>query len=291
MVSATCTKLRLVCIGMRVARDLLHEVTNTFGRCKNILVGARAKRCLSTRMRTLVFVLLLAACGGSDNNGGGGDAGNKPADARVFLDAPPNVPAMITISGTALDNGANSSTPLAGATVSLLKVSDDSMLGTMTTGADGKYSFSVTTNGQVVDAYVKATKSGYAPAAAFPASPFEKDSPGTDSNLITSANFTGLQFISGQQPGKGFVVVGILDTSDMPVGGVKISSTPSGTYKYSDSNGNPTLNDSSADDGRGFFTNLTPGMVTISATKSGAVFKSHTVKAPADVFTSTVITE
>lgn len=243
-------------------------------------------------MRTLAFILVIAACGGSDNsNGGGGDAGNKPADARVFLDTPPNVPATITISGTALDNGANSSTPLAGAVVSLLKVSDETMLGTMTTAADGKYSFPVTTNGQVVDAYVMATKSGYAPAAAFPAAPFQKDSPGTDSNLVTSGNFTGLQFISGQQPGKGLVVVGILDASDMAVAGVKISSTPGGTYKYSDSNGTPTLNDSTADDGRGFFTNLTPGVVTISATKTGATFKSHTVKAAADVFTSTVITE
>jgi hypothetical protein len=32
-------------------------------------------------------------------------------------------------------------------------------------------------------------------------------------------------------------------------------------------------------------------MVTVSATKTGAVFKSHAIKAIADTFTSTVVTE
>ncbi|MEO6773339.1 MAG: hypothetical protein ABI467_09970 [Kofleriaceae bacterium] len=241
-------------------------------------------------MRTLAIVLLFAACGSSGN--GGEDGGNKPADARVFQDAPPNVPAMITIGGTALDNKASGPpVPLPGVAIALLRVSDDSMIATATSDAQGKYSMTVTTSGHVVDAYLEATISGYAPAAVFPAAPFQQDTPDADSNLITTANYAGLQFISGQQAGMGFVVVGILDANAMAVAGAKVSSTPAGVYKYSDSNGTPTGTTSTNTDGAAFFTNLAPGMVTISATKSGATFKSHAIKAAADTFTSSVLTE
>ena len=244
-------------------------------------------------MKTSIALILIAACGGGgsgNSTDGGGSGSNMPADARIFLDAPPTVPAMITISGTALDSGQSTSVPLAGATISLLKTSDDSVLATMTSAADGKYSLPVTTNGLVVDAYITASKSGYAPAAAFPAAPFEADTTTADSNLITSGNYTALTGFSGQQPGKGFAVVEILDSNQMPVAGAKVSSTPAGTYKYLQ-NSLPTGTTSTDTTGTAFCVNLTPGMVTLSATMSGAVFKSHAIKALPDTFTSTVVTE
>ena len=286
-----------------MARELLHEVTNTFGRCKNILVGERAKKCLSTRMRTLAIVLLVAACGGS-NNGGGTDAA-KSADAKVFMDAPPNVSQMITIGGTALASTNNGSTPLAGATVQLLKVSDDSVLGMATTGADGKYAFTVQTNGQVVDAYILAKAATYKNAAAFPAAPFQADTMTADSNMVTAGNYSALAGFTGQKscpdmcpdvPAMctdtcmGFAVVEILDANAMPVQGAVASSSPAGSYKYM-SNNIPVGTDSTDTDGTAFYVNIPPGMVTISATKSGAVFKSHPIKALKNTFTSTVITE
>jgi hypothetical protein len=243
-------------------------------------------------MKTSIALFLIAACGGGGGNStdGGGSGSNKPADARVFLDAPPTVPAMITISGTALDSGASTSVPLAGVAIALLKTSDDSMLATATSGADGKYSLPVTTNGLVVDAYITATKSGYAPAATFPAAPFQADTSTADSNLITTGNYSALTAFSGQAAHKGFAVVEILDANQMPVQGATVSSTPAGTYKYMQ-NMIPTGTVSTDTDGTAFFVNLTPGMVTLSATKSGATFKSHAIKAVADTFTSSVINE
>src|SRR3954454_18850903 len=93
--------------------------------CKNLLVGERAKRWCSRRMKIVSFVLLIAACGGSNSNPGGTDASGG-ADAQVFNDAPPSVPAMITIGGTAYDSGQNNSTPLAGVAITLKSRSDDS---------------------------------------------------------------------------------------------------------------------------------------------------------------------
>lgn len=245
-------------------------------------------------MKTSIALILIAACGGGgcSSTDGGGSGSDMLADARIFLDAPPTVPAMITIAGTALDSGASTSVPLAGATISLLKTSDDSVLATTTSAADGKYSLPVTTNGLVLDAYIAATKSGYAPAAAFPAAPFQADTTTADSNLITTGNYTALAGFSGQDTAahNGFAVVEILDSNQMPVQGAKVSSTPAATYKYMQG-GIPIGTTSTDTDGAAFCVNLTPGMVTLSATKSGAVFKSHPIRALPDTFTSTVVTE
>src|SRR3954454_17211325 len=101
-------------------------------------------------MKIVSFVLLIAACGGSSSNPGGADASGG-ADAQVFNDAPPSVPAMITIAGTAYDSGQNNSTPLAGVAIALKSRSDDSTIASATSDAQGKYSLPVTTGGHVVD--------------------------------------------------------------------------------------------------------------------------------------------
>ena len=152
-------------------------------------------------MRTLAFVLLIAACG-SSNNGGGVDAA-KSADAKVFMDAPPNVSQMITIGGTALNSTNTSTTPIAGAAIKLLKVSDDSVLGMATSGADGKYSFTVMTNGQVVDAYITATADTFQPAAAFPAAPFHAgpERPPTLANVSRSHRLPSYEQPAAPSPG------------------------------------------------------------------------------------------
>jgi hypothetical protein len=238
-------------------------------------------------MKILAFVLFVAACGSSNSTP------SSSADApRVFEDAPPNVPAMITIAGTARDNGASSATPLEGVAIALKNRTDDSTLASATSDAQGAYSMTVATNGHVVDAYILATKSGYADAAAFPAAPFAADATMADSNLVTSSNFNLLALYTGQQSSNGIVVAAILDASSMPVAGATVSSSPAaGSYQYSDSNGRPAYLDSTNTDGTAFLVNVPAGPVTISATKSGATFKSHSVNAKANTFTSTVITE
>ena len=242
-------------------------------------------------MKTLPFVLLIAACSGSNSNPAGGDAPTS-IDGRVFNDAPPNVPAMITIGGTAIDNGRNSSMPLAGVAIALKSRADDSTLASATSDAQGKYSMSVTTGGHVVDAYILATMSGYADAAAFPAAPFAADEAKADSNMITSSNFNLLSLYTGQQASNGIVIAEILDASGMAVAGAAVSSSPAaGSTMYSGSDGTPASGSATMANGTAFLVNVPPGSVEITATKSGASFKSHTVTAKANTFTSTVVTE
>lgn len=243
-------------------------------------------------MKIVPFVLLLAACGSSNSNPGGGADAPASIDAQVFNDAPPNVPAMITIAGTARDNGQNSSTPLAGVAIALKSRADDTTIASATSDAQGAYSMTVTTGGHVVDAYILATKSGYTDAAAFPAVPFAADDLMADSNLVTTGNFNLLTLYTGQQSGNGIIVAEILDASSMPVAGAAVSCSPaSGSVLYSDSNGTPASGSSTNTDGTSFLVNVPPGSVSLSAMKSGATFKSHSVTAKANTFTSTVITE
>src|SRR5262249_53382842 len=149
-------------------------------------------------------------------------------------------------------------------------------LGNAMTDAQGKYSIILPTNGHVVDAYIHASKSGYVDNDSFPSAPFEADTSTADANMITTGNFGFLKLLGGGHDGKGVIVVECLDSASMSVTGAVVTSTPmAGATKYSDSNGTPTATMSTASDGVGFLFDVTPGQVSISATKSGMTFKTH----------------
>jgi len=243
-------------------------------------------------MKTLALVLLVAACGGGTSHPGGTADAPPQMDSRVFMDAPPSVPAMLTIGGTATDSSQNSTTPLAGAAITLKNRADDMTLATATSDAQGKYSMMVTTGGHVVDAYILATKSGYVDAMAFPAKPFEADTATADSNLITTGNYNLLGVYTGQQTSNGIIVVEVLDASGTAVKGAAAKSTPmSGSTLYSGDNGIPASGMATNTDGTAFLVNVPPGAAAVDVTMSGATFKGHSVIAKANTFTSTVVTE
>src|SRR5207248_1347868 len=115
---------------------------------------------------SLALLAILAACGGSsggnpaDSNGGGSDGSNNgSADAQIFMDAPQNVPAMITISGQANERTANGASPVQGAIVGAYKSSNEATPVAMaTTDAMGNFSITVMTNNMPLDGFLKATK-------------------------------------------------------------------------------------------------------------------------------------
>jgi hypothetical protein len=243
--------------------------------------------------RTLALALFVTACvtgcggSGSNNNGGG------TPDAQVFLDAPPVVPTTLTITGTAKENTQSGSVPFAGVSVSLFKTTDDTTaLATATSAADGTYTLTVQTDGHVIDGFLRGSKTGYIDNDSFPAGPFQGNTTGADVNLISTSNFSFLKLLGGGHDGKGLIIVEILDASSAPVAGATVSSNPAaGGYKYSDSNGTPTATMSTAADGAAFVFDLPPGTVQVSASKTGATFKSHSIVVKADHFTTTVVTE
>ena len=248
-------------------------------------------------MKALHALILVAACGGSGGNGDSpGTDGSMTADAKVFLDAPPVVPQMISIGGIASERSISGETVVAGVTMALYASSNETTpIAMATTAADGKYMIMATTNGTPIDGFIKATKSGYVDLYMYPASPFITDEMDAGVNMMTPSNKDFLNSLAGgnQMAGKGMIGLQIRDAGGNPVEGATISSTPaSGGYRYTNSSGLPSANaTATAADGVAFMFNVPSGSVTVTATKAGKTFKAHAVLARADKFTTTSVVE
>src|SRR6476661_10306894 len=112
-------------------------------------------------MRTTLVLVLICACG-SDKKSNNPDGNGSDVDAKVFMDAPVQVPAMITISGVATARSLQGTAPEAGVTVGAYKSSDEATpVATAMTDAMGKYTLTITTNGMALDGFVKASKTKF----------------------------------------------------------------------------------------------------------------------------------
>jgi hypothetical protein len=254
---------------------------------------------MKSLLTLVTLVTSLVGCGSSStppNNNTTPDApgsSGPPADAFVFEDAPVVVPNSITIKGTATEDGQSTSTPLAGVAIGIYADGNDTTpVATATSAADGTYTLTVSTNGQEVTGYLKATLSGYTDNYAYPVGPYQANATGADANMISTSNFGLLGLLGGQTATNGVIVAQIIDTTGAAVVGAKVTSAPaSGKYLYSDANGTPTSTTGTNTDGAAFFFNVPAGALTVSATKSGSSFHSHALTARAGVFTTTQISE
>jgi len=230
-------------------------------------------------MKTFVVVALFAACGGSSGTGG--------------ADAPSNVPAMITLSGTASEQTTSGGGPGSGAAITVYRSSDPTTaVGSATADGSGNFSITVTTNGQPVDGFLMATRTGDTDSYLYPSAPLVADFTMASVNLVTTSTFSFFSAF-GQNPGMGIIVLEVQDATGMTVAGASVTSTPAATKTgYTGTGGLPdTTATVTATDGRAYLFNLPAGQVTLNATLTGATFKSHAVDARADVFTTTVVTE
>ena len=235
----------------------------------------------NTRWLSLCVV---AACGGG-GSGGGADAAH---------DSTP-VPTTITISGVASERSLGGTTLVAGLAVAAYKSSDETTAVAMaTTDAMGKYTLTITTNGQPLDGFVKATKSIYMDTYLYAPAPLTADFTKGSINMLTPSNFNLLQGTlcnANQTSAMGTIAVIAMDASMTALAGATVASTPAATKYCYDMGGFPNKNATMTDtDGVAIMFNVT-GSATVTATKSGATFKSHVVNARAGAFTTTVITE
>jgi hypothetical protein len=233
-------------------------------------------------MRSLLFgAAFLAACGG-----GGGDGMKTP-------DAPP-VSAMVTVTGTASSVGISGKQPEAGVLVAAYANSDENTIVAMTTtDASGNYTLTITTNGTALDGFLKATKATFKDTYLYPPDPLSKDFAGASINMVTSGSYGLIYSLTqvSQTAGMGTIAMIVSDGTN-GVAGATVSSSPAGTYRYNGSNGLPA-NMSSAmatqADGIGYILNVAPGQVMVSGAKSGSTFRTHGLKARADVLTTTLV--
>ncbi len=220
-------------------------------------------------------------------------------DAKVYLDAPVTVPATIKISGVASSRSVGGTTLEKDVVVAAYRSSDEATAVAMaTTDATGKYEITITTNGDPLDGFLKATKAGFVTTYLYPTAPIVADFPDAAVNLVTQNTFDTISNLAGgaQMPGKGFIALIVEDATGKPVSGAMIASSPaSSAYKFDAKVGQNELPSSTATmtdvDGVGFMFNVPPtGTVQVSATKTGTTFKPHSLTAHADAFTTTLVT-
>ena len=213
-------------------------------------------------------------------------AADNPGDDDVPVEP---TPGHIALSGKHLEQGQGGSSALAGATITAYRASDDSQLASATTDSSGKYTLDISET--PCDCYVKASKSGYADTYLYPATPWSQSAT-IDTAQLTSTTFTLLNTFAGGTTTKGLIIATVVSGSGDPVSGAKISSSPaSGSYKYSDGSGQPTGSAGTTADGIAFFMSAPVGDISLSATKSGMTFKSHSLNAHAGALTMTFISE
>jgi hypothetical protein len=247
----------------------------------------------------LISVGFVVGCGSDGKDKGNTDAsvGNGP-DAKQFLDAPPTMNAMITISGQATSRDTSGSAPQANVTIEAFRNSNENTpIATTTTDAQGNYSLTIQTNGEAVDGFLKATKTGFVTTYLYPPYPLMMDYANAPVLMVSPMTYDALCNLAqaGCARGDGIGLIGLVVTDGAnPVGGATVSSTPAANpIRYNALVGTLVLPSTTATstytDGVAYLFNLPPGQVTVSATKTGSQFASHGLKAWANELTTTVI--
>jgi hypothetical protein len=239
-----------------------------------------------TKLALSSFVVSVMACASPAGNPGpgGGDDGPGPGTGP---DAP--VATHLTLGGTAKEQGQSGATPLSGVAIAAYQTGLDTPIATATSDAQGAYSLGI--DASMLDGYLKATKSGYTDTYLYPAAPWHQDAT-IETNLLTTSTFGLLVTFAGGDSSKGVIIATIVDAGGTPVSGAKVTSTPaSGVYKYSDGSGAPSSTSGTPADGTAFFLSVPLGQVAVTATKSGATFKTHMVAARNGALVTTTISE
>jgi len=243
---------------------------------------------LGMRTSALIF-LVAAACGGG---------GGTNVDAKL-PDAPPGGKTF-HISGIATQQAAvGAGQPAAGVLVGAYATADENTaVATATTDMQGNYMLTVNSPTMTLDGFLKATKTGNVDTYLFPPAPLTMDFMNAavnelDTNLFDFLNNPGNNQCNNPA-GTTLIVLEVFDAAMMPVAGVSVTSTPAAPRTgYTGTSG--PLPDFTATatqaDGRAFLCQLPAGTVTITGTKSGATFKTTTVKTHAGAFTTTLVTE
>jgi hypothetical protein len=237
-------------------------------------------------------------CGNEGKDKGSTDGGNNGPDAKQFLDGPPTMNAMITVSGQATSRDLNGATPLAGVTVSAYRnANETTAIATTTTDAQGNYSLVITTNGEAIDGFLKATKQGFVSTYLYPPYPLDIDFNMAAVVMVTIDTYDQLCSLSqanqAHSDGKGLVALVVTDGTN-PVAEAMVSSNPlASPIRYNAVAGTvvfpSTQASSTYTDGIAYLFNLPVGMVTVSATKPNATFSTHDVKTWAGELVTTVI--
>jgi hypothetical protein len=254
------------------------------------------------RAFTLLVAICLAvtACGSSTSSTSGSiDAAGGMVSDAAGADGAGTTPGMLALSGTAKEISASGQTPIAGVMLTAYNIADNSVLGTATSAADGTFSIAVNAGGQGINGYLKATTPGtgqnaYKDSYLYPPATLTANYSGvpvyvlkvSTYNLVNSSLFLN----DNQSAQNGWIALLIQDATGAAVAGAKVTSTPMGQINYNASSLPSPTATATAADGIAYDTNITPGAVSVKATKAGTTFREHTIQVLPDVVTLTLIT-
>jgi hypothetical protein len=208
-------------------------------------------------------------------------------------------PGMLTLSGTAKEISASGQTAIAGVMLTAYNAADDSVLGTATSAADGTFSITVNAGGQGINGYLKATTPGtgqnaYKDSYLYPPATLTANYSGVPVYVLKVSTYnlvnSSLLLNNNQSAQNGWIALLVEDATAAVVAGAKVTSTPMGQVNYNASNLPSATATATATDGIAYDTNITPGAVTVKATKAGTSFLEHSIKVRPDVVTLTLIT-
>jgi hypothetical protein len=225
-------------------------------------------------------------------------AGGTASDAPG-ADGAGTTPGMLTLSGTAKEISASGQTAIAGVMLTAYNAADDSVLGTATSAADGTFSITVTTGGQGIHGYLKATTPGtgqnaYKDSYLYPPVTLTANYSGVPVYVlkVTTYNLVNSSFLlnNNQSAQNGWIALLIEDATGAAVAGATVTSTPMGQVNDNASNLPSATATATATGGIAYDTNITPGAVTVKAARTGTSFAMHTIKVRPEVVTLTLIT-
>jgi hypothetical protein len=262
----------------------------------------------------VVSLAMAAACGGDDGGDGGGgaiDGGSDPADARPMADADPGpdaTPAALDCAGAGLPATAADPvqvsgqtvtlqlatlSPVAGVSLTAFEVGEAAAIaGPVTSAADGTFALTAATGGQPLDAYVLAKRDGHLDTYLFPPTAVTRDLAGGTVPVLTANHVDTMAGFAQQMidPGKGHLIVALLDCDGALVEGARVTTAPAGDLVYLSDSGVPVAGrTTTSTQGVAVVFNLPPGPVTVDARRGGVDLRTNGVEVHADSLTATLL--
>jgi hypothetical protein len=236
------------------------------------------------RTRAVVPLLFAIACSSSDNK--------TAPDASATPDGSGG--ATIKISGIAYDLAVGSSGPLAGVVVTAYAKSDESTaVATATSAADGSYTLMVPA-GAPLDGFLKGVASGHVDTYLYPPAAISADFSNAQINMVSTVIFGFLPGLARAPAGSETVALEVVESlaTLKGVADAVVQGPQGATVSYPASSGAPdTSATATMADGRAFVFVAAAGDATVTATKTGATFKSTTLKVHAGALNTTIVTE
>lgn len=279
---------------------------------------------MGRRLTVFAFVslpIVFGGCGGDDDGNGSGssdaaaiDAASLPDSAptpdAVTVDAGPQIDAMpaelaclgdplpdtapttLTVSGLTTEVTLSGEEPLSGVDIEARQVSNDAVIDTTTSDADGEFTLTEDDSGESpVDAYVIATIDGYKDTYLWPPAPLTENTVDAPVLMIESTLvWPVLTAGQNQLAENGVVSLIVIDCDDLPVEGATVTASTSTQVVYADEDGLPDPNrTSTSTQGIAFIFNVPPGDVEVDAVKSGMSLREHTIESVADSLVTTLV--